>query len=107
VPASWYLAGSRVDSVQRKSKLERYGGTDAAAQFCLGQCSFCLSSRILLRVQTATDNHVINEQYFERFHLPTNHTETNVADNELQGCGKNGPMVRLWQDGVPVLGFTW
>ena len=54
--------------------------------------------------------YVITKQYFERYHLPIMHTETNLAD-----AGKApawlwkewANMVRLKEDGVPIIGFTW
>jgi beta-glucosidase/6-phospho-beta-glucosidase/beta-galactosidase len=54
--------------------------------------------------------YVITRQYFDRYQLPVMHTETNLADVEgaplwLRKEWSN--MVRLRQDGVPILGFTW
>lgn len=54
--------------------------------------------------------YVITKQYFERYHLPVMHTETNLADAErapgwLWKAWAN--MMRLKADGVPVIGFTW
>src|SRR4051794_14781966 len=58
--------------------------------------------------------YVITHQYYDRYRLPVMHTETNRAD------GEGGPdeardwfqkqwanVLRLRQDGVPVVGFTW
>ncbi len=54
--------------------------------------------------------YIITKQYFDRYHLPVMHTETNLADAErapdwLQKEWLN--MLRLKQDGVPIVGFTW
>ena len=54
--------------------------------------------------------YVITRQYFSRYRLPVMHTETNLADAErapvwLQKEWAN--MLRLREDGVPILGFTW
>ena len=54
--------------------------------------------------------YVITKRYFDRYLLPVMHTETNLADAEqapnwLHKEWSN--MVRLRQDGVPILGFTW
>jgi len=54
--------------------------------------------------------YVITHQYFERYRLPVMHTETNVQDAErapgwLRKEWAN--MLRLRQDGVPIIGFTW
>ncbi len=54
--------------------------------------------------------YIITKQYFDRYHLPVMHTETNLADAErapgwLEKEWLN--MLRLKQDGVPIVGFTW
>ncbi len=54
--------------------------------------------------------YVITAQYFDRYHLPVMHTETNLPDpkaapNWLSKQWSN--MLRLKQDGVPIVGFTW
>lgn len=54
--------------------------------------------------------YVITKQYYDRYHLPVMHTETNLADAErapgwLRKEWAN--MMRLKEDGVPIIGFTW
>ncbi|HEX8249408.1 MAG TPA: family 1 glycosylhydrolase [Pyrinomonadaceae bacterium] len=54
--------------------------------------------------------YVITKQYYDRYHLPVMHTETNYQDSEkaplwLRKQWEN--MVRLREDGVPIIGFTW
>lgn len=54
--------------------------------------------------------YVITKQYFDRYHLPVMHTETNVSD--VRGAPgwlwkEWSNMMRLKQDGVPIVGFTW
>ncbi len=54
--------------------------------------------------------YVITWQYFKRYHLPVMHTETNIHDVErapdyLRKQWAN--ILRLRQDGVTILGFTW
>jgi beta-glucosidase/6-phospho-beta-glucosidase/beta-galactosidase len=54
--------------------------------------------------------YVITRQYYERYHLPVMHTETNLADIERAPgwlWKEWANMVRLRDDGVPILGFTW
>ena len=54
--------------------------------------------------------YVITKQYFERYHLPVMHTETNLADAERAPgwlWKEWANMMRLKQDGVPIIGFTW
>jgi beta-glucosidase/6-phospho-beta-glucosidase/beta-galactosidase len=54
--------------------------------------------------------YVITRQYYERYHLPVMHTETNLGDSEKAPgwlWKEWANMVRLKEDGVPILGFTW
>jgi beta-glucosidase/6-phospho-beta-glucosidase/beta-galactosidase len=54
--------------------------------------------------------YVITRQYFERYHLPVMHTETNFMDAERAPAWlwkEWVNMIRLKQDGVPIVGFTW
>jgi beta-glucosidase/6-phospho-beta-glucosidase/beta-galactosidase len=54
--------------------------------------------------------YVITKQYYDRYHLPVMHTETNLADAEQAPCWlwkEWSNMVRLKGDGVPIIGFTW
>ena len=54
--------------------------------------------------------YVITKQYFDRYHLPVMHTETNLADADLAPAWlwkQWANLVRLREDGVPVIGFTW
>ncbi len=54
--------------------------------------------------------YVISSQYYQRYHLPMMHTETNLSDAEhswdwLWKQWMN--LFRLRGDGVPIIGFTW
>lgn len=54
--------------------------------------------------------YVIAKQYWERYGLPLMHTETNLweQDGATQWLWKEWAcMLRLRQDGVPIVGFTW
>jgi beta-glucosidase/6-phospho-beta-glucosidase/beta-galactosidase len=54
--------------------------------------------------------YVITRQYFERYHLPVMHTETNLGDAERAPAWlwkEWANMIRLKDDGVPIIGFTW
>jgi beta-glucosidase/6-phospho-beta-glucosidase/beta-galactosidase len=54
--------------------------------------------------------YVITRQYYDRYHLPVMHTETNLADpSRAPGWlwKEWANMVRLKEDGVPIIGFTW
>ncbi len=53
--------------------------------------------------------YVITRQYFDRYRLPVMHTETNKGGSEapmwLWKQWMN--LLRLREDGVPIIGFTW
>jgi beta-glucosidase/6-phospho-beta-glucosidase/beta-galactosidase len=54
--------------------------------------------------------YVITRQYYDRYHLPVMHTETNLADPERAPgwlWKEWANMIRLKEDGVPIIGFTW
>lgn len=54
--------------------------------------------------------YVITKQYFDRYRLPVMHSETNypTAEGAVEWLWKQwANMVRLKQDGVPIIGFTW
>jgi beta-glucosidase/6-phospho-beta-glucosidase/beta-galactosidase len=53
--------------------------------------------------------YIITRQYFNRYHLPVMHAETNVAEpHSVQWLQKQwANMVRLKEDGIPIVGFTW
>lgn len=54
--------------------------------------------------------YVIAKQYYDRYGLPLMHTETNVREEEgsVQWLWKQwNTLIRLRQDGVPIVGFTW
>ncbi len=54
--------------------------------------------------------YIITKQYFDRYHLPVMHTETNqrASEDAIHWLQKEwAQMVRLKQDGVPIIGFTW
>jgi hypothetical protein len=54
--------------------------------------------------------YVIARQYFDRYHLPVMHTETNLGDAEKAPgwlWKEWANAIRLKQDGVPIIGFTW
>jgi beta-glucosidase/6-phospho-beta-glucosidase/beta-galactosidase len=64
------------------------------------------------RVQPAGEvfgYYVITRQYYDRYHLPVMHTETNIAEplaeEWLHKQWRNVLLLR--KEGVPILGFTW
>jgi beta-glucosidase/6-phospho-beta-glucosidase/beta-galactosidase len=53
--------------------------------------------------------YVLCRQYFSRYRLPMMHTETNIAEPRSVAWLRKewANMVRLKQDGIPLVGFTW
>jgi beta-glucosidase/6-phospho-beta-glucosidase/beta-galactosidase len=53
--------------------------------------------------------YVITRQYFDRYRLPVMHTETNrTANFAVEWLWKEWMnLLRLREDGVPIIGFTW
>jgi hypothetical protein len=55
----------------------------------------------------------ITRQYFQRYHLPIMHTETNLVEGPRGDEAVNwlwkewANVVRVRNDGVPTVGFTW
>ena len=52
---------------------------------------------------------MITRQYFDRYRLPVMHTETNrAAKHAVEWLWKEWMnLLRLREDGVPIVGFTW
>ena len=53
--------------------------------------------------------YVITRQYFDRYHLPVMHTETNRTQHlAVEWLWKEWMnLLRLRDDGIPIIGFTW
>ncbi|WP_349262398.1 family 1 glycosylhydrolase [Geminicoccus sp.] len=53
--------------------------------------------------------YILCRQYFDRYRLPIMHTETNMAEPRSVAWLRKqaATMVRLKQDGIPIVGFTW
>ncbi|HZL38424.1 MAG TPA: family 1 glycosylhydrolase [Tepidisphaeraceae bacterium] len=53
--------------------------------------------------------YVITRQYYERYRVPVMHTETNrTAKHAVEWLWKEWMnLLRLREDGVPIIGFTW
>ena len=53
--------------------------------------------------------YVITRQYYERYRIPVMHTETNrVGKHAVEWLWKEWMnLLRLREDGVPIIGFTW
>ncbi|MBS7566936.1 family 1 glycosylhydrolase [Mucilaginibacter sp. Bleaf8] len=53
--------------------------------------------------------YVITKQYYDRYHLPVMHTETNIIEpnSEMWLHKEWANLYRFKQDGFPIVGFTW
>ena len=53
--------------------------------------------------------YVITKQYFDRYKMPVMHTETNrTGKHAVEWMWKEWMnLLRLREDGVPIIGFTW
>jgi beta-glucosidase len=53
--------------------------------------------------------YILTRQYFDRYRLPVMHAETNIVEpGSVQWLIKEwAQMVRLKEDGIPIVGFTW
>jgi beta-glucosidase/6-phospho-beta-glucosidase/beta-galactosidase len=57
--------------------------------------------------------HAITTQYYDRYHLPVMHTETNLWEGPERDEAVNwlwkewANVLRVRNDGVPIVGFTW
>jgi beta-glucosidase/6-phospho-beta-glucosidase/beta-galactosidase len=53
--------------------------------------------------------YILARQYFSRYRLPVMHTETNIKEPlaERWLWKEWAQMVRLKEDGIPIVGFTW
>jgi beta-glucosidase/6-phospho-beta-glucosidase/beta-galactosidase len=54
--------------------------------------------------------YVITHQYYQRYHLPVMHTETNFGEPDAAPAWLRkqwANVARLRLDGVPIVGFTW
>lgn len=53
--------------------------------------------------------YVITKQYYDRYRLPVMHTETNMTEEHaVSWLWKEwASMLRLREDGIPIVGFTW
>jgi beta-glucosidase/6-phospho-beta-glucosidase/beta-galactosidase len=54
--------------------------------------------------------YVLTRQYYDQYHLPVMHTETNLKNSEKAPSWlwkEWSNVVRLREDGLPILGFTW
>lgn len=97
------------------SELDWFMSQDMRRHSVLGTDYYCTNEHILqpdgkyTRCGDMYGYYVVAKQYYDRYRLPIMHTETNrissLAGDWLQKQWVN--LLRLREDGVPVIGFTW
>jgi hypothetical protein len=116
VPVSAPMYQYLLDSGMTRQEYEWFASNQVKANCVMGN-DYYLTNEHLVREDGSMQRagelfgyYVITWQYFKRYHLPVMHTETNIHDVDaapgyLRKQWAN--IVRLRQDGVTILGFTW
>jgi len=82
----------------------------------MGNDYYATNERILQHDGTASHIgevfgwYVVTREYYDRYHKPVMHTETNLRqeDNSVAWLWKQWQsLLRMREEGIPVLGFTW
>jgi beta-glucosidase/6-phospho-beta-glucosidase/beta-galactosidase len=116
VPVSAPMYQYLLDSGMTREEYDWFARNQVKANCVMGN-DYYVTNEHLVREDGSTHRagevfgyYVITWQYFKRYHLPVMHTETNIHDVDgapdyLRKQWAN--IVRLRQDGVTILGFTW
>ena len=116
IPVSALMYQYLLDSGMTRDEYEWFGRNQVKANCVMGN-DYYITNEHLVREDGTTHRagevfgyYVITWQYFKRYHLPVMHTETNIHDVDgapdyLRKQWAN--IVRLRQDGVDIIGFTW
>jgi beta-glucosidase/6-phospho-beta-glucosidase/beta-galactosidase len=105
-----------MDSGMTRREYEWFGRNQVKANCVMGNDYYITNEHLVhddgktSRAGEIFGYYVITRQYFERYQLPVMHTETNIhnvkhAPAWLKKQWAN--ILRLRQDGVTILGFTW
>ena len=116
VPVSAPMYQYLLDNGMTREEYDWFARNQVKAQCVMGN-DYYITNEHLVRADGTTVGagevfgyYVITWQYFKRYHLPVMHTETNIHDVErapewLRKQWAN--ILRLRQDGVDIIGFTW
>ncbi len=116
VPVNVLMYQYLLDNGMTREEYEWFGRNHVRASCVMGN-DYYITNEHLVAGDGATRGageifgyYVITRQYFERYRLPVMHTETNIHDVErapdwLRKQWAN--VLRLRQDGVTIVGFTW
>jgi beta-glucosidase/6-phospho-beta-glucosidase/beta-galactosidase len=116
VPVSALMREYLRDNGMSEDEYQWFGRNQVQANCVMGN-DYYIANEHMVREDGTTHRagdvfgyYVITWQYFQRYRLPVMHTETNIHDPDaapdyLRKQWAN--IVRLRQDGVNVIGFTW
>jgi beta-glucosidase/6-phospho-beta-glucosidase/beta-galactosidase len=105
-----------LDHGMTRQEYDWFGANHVKARCVMGNDYYVTNEHLVLadgRVVPSGEifgYYVITRQYYERYHLPVMHTETNIKDAGRAPAWLKKEWVnmhRLKQDGVPIVGFTW
>ena len=116
VPVSALMYQYLLDNGMTREEYEWFSRNQVKANCVMGNDYYVTNEHLVHDDGTTVGSgeifgyYVITWQYFKRYHLPVMHTETNIHDvarapDYLRKQWAN--IVRLRQDGVTILGFTW
>jgi beta-glucosidase/6-phospho-beta-glucosidase/beta-galactosidase len=116
VPVNVLMYQYLLDNGMTREEYDWFGRNAVKASCVMGNDYYITNEHLVHEDGTTTGAgeifgyYVITKQYFDRYHLPVMHTETNrhgatEAPRWLQKQWAN--LLRLRQDGVIMVGFTW
>jgi beta-glucosidase/6-phospho-beta-glucosidase/beta-galactosidase len=116
VPVNVLMYQYLLDNGMTREEYEWFGQNNVKASCVMGNDYYITNEHLVhddgttARAGEVFGYYVITRQYFERYHLPVMHTETNIHDvNEAPTWLRKqwANLLRLRQDGVIMVGFTW
>jgi beta-glucosidase/6-phospho-beta-glucosidase/beta-galactosidase len=114
-PVSVTMYEYLMDNGMTREEYHWFGKTDIKARCIMGNDYYETNEHLLKVDGTIVPSgdilgyYVVTKQYFDRYHLPVMHTETNMAEpRSVEWLWRQWANAhRLKQDGVPLVGFTW
>jgi beta-glucosidase/6-phospho-beta-glucosidase/beta-galactosidase len=116
VPVSALMYQYLLDNGMTREEYEWFARNQVKANCVMGNDYYITNEHLVnengttARAGEVFGYYVITWQYYKRYHLPVMHTETNLHDVQEapQWLKKQwANILRLRQDGVTILGFTW
>jgi beta-glucosidase/6-phospho-beta-glucosidase/beta-galactosidase len=114
-PVSVTMYEYLLDNGMTRDEYHWFGETDIKASCIMGNDYYETNEHLLKLNGSIVPSgdvfgyYVVTKQYFDRYHLPVMHTETNIAEPQsVEWLWRQWANAhRLKQDGVPLVGFTW